>query len=137
MRTILYMGLAVATFLAMDLSAAATVTHSSTYSSNKNNPAPKPPSADDQLKSSLESLLSGDSAASGVSYTVKNGRVTLTGTVKTFQDRRHIEDIVRQQSGVSAVSSHITVEGRFHKTTTPSTHATPTPAPNYSPSDFK
>jgi cytoskeletal protein RodZ len=55
----------------------------------------------------------------GIIATVANGRVTLTGTVDTMEQKRNAENVVRRVKGVKGVDNRITVSGSAEPSTSP------------------
>jgi hypothetical protein len=55
----------------------------------------------------------------GIIATVANGRVTLTGTVDTTDQKRSAENVVRRVKGVKGVDNQITVSGGAAPSTSP------------------
>jgi hypothetical protein len=75
-------------------------------------PAPAAPAHDDaSLQTKLDKALTDDTdlSAAGVTATVINGRVSLTGTVNTDALKRHAERLAYNIKGVTGVDNHITV----------------------------
>ena len=74
--------------------------------------APVAPVHDDaSLQTKLDKALTDDSdlSAAGITATVINGRVSLTGTVNTDALKRHAERLAYNIKGVTGVDNHITV----------------------------
>lgn len=55
----------------------------------------------------------------GIIATVTNGRVTLTGSVDTLDQKRSAESVVRRVKGVKGVENRITVSGAAEPSTSP------------------
>jgi hypothetical protein len=75
-------------------------------------PAPAAPAHDDaSLQTKLDKALTDDSdlSAAGITATVINGRVDLTGTVSTDALKRKAERLAYAIKGVTGVDNHITV----------------------------
>lgn len=67
--------------------------------------------SDERIQEQLNDALTDDDMldASDIEVTVKNGEVTLSGTVKNREAKRRAEDIVEGVSGVSNVENRIRV----------------------------
>jgi hypothetical protein len=76
---------------------------------------------DATVQASVDKKISDDPdlAALGVIATVADGRVTLTGTVDTMEQKRSIERAVRSVKGVKGVDDRITVNGAAAPSTSP------------------
>ncbi len=75
-------------------------------------PAPAAPAHDDaSLQTKLDKALTDDTdlSAAGITATVINGRVDLTGTVSTDALKRKAERLAYAIKGVTGVDNHITV----------------------------
>ena len=70
-----------------------------------------------------------------VRMSIDNGKVTLTGTVNSEQDKKSIETAVQGISGVATVDNQLQVKGSTgtESGTSPSSTPTPTPNPNPNP----
>ncbi|MGZ3602936.1 MAG: BON domain-containing protein [Ktedonobacterales bacterium] len=68
---------------------------------------------DDQIKSSVEAVLTDDPwlDASGVQVSVQRGVVTLTGTVATRADKRRAENLAEHVRGVRDVQNTLQIVG--------------------------
>jgi len=68
---------------------------------------------DDQIKSSVEAVLTDDPwlDASGIQVSVQSGIVTLTGTVVTRADKRRAEDLADRVRGVRDVQNTLQIVG--------------------------
>jgi hypothetical protein len=74
-------------------------------------PSAAPAHDDASLQTKLDKALTDDSdlSAAGITATVINGRVSLTGTVNTDALKRHAERLAYNIKGVTGVDDHITV----------------------------
>ncbi len=71
--------------------------------------------SDERIKEDVNDRLSDDYYvdASDVEVMVTNTEVTLTGTVKSREDKRRAEDIAESVSGVTNVENRLRVKGRY------------------------
>lgn len=67
---------------------------------------------DDRIREDVCNRLTDDAHldASEIEVEVKGGEVTLTGTVRERQDKRHAEDIVDAASGVKHVQNNLRIK---------------------------
>lgn len=68
--------------------------------------------SDDRIKEDVSDMLmdAGHLDASGIEVTVKDGEVTLSGTVTSRDDKRDAEDMVERCSGVKHVQNNVRVQ---------------------------
>lgn len=64
---------------------------------------------DGPLQQSVQRQLAADPAFAGVHAQAQDGKVTLTGSVATKNDRYHAEDMVKSVPGVTKVKNHLQV----------------------------
>jgi hypothetical protein len=74
--------------------------------------------ADERIKEDVNERLTHDPHidASEVEVEVKNGEVTLTGTVDSRQNKRRAEDVIENVSGVSEIHNQLRVQSRQEAT---------------------
>lgn len=72
-------------------------------------PACKPTVKDEEIVNKIESSRAGMSGLSNVNVTVKNGNVTLTGSVTSEQAKTAAENNVKTIEGVKSVTNNISV----------------------------
>jgi osmotically-inducible protein OsmY len=73
--------------------------------------------SDERIQEELNDRLTDDHLldASSIEVTVKNGEVTLSGTVQSKQDKRRAEDVAESLSGVSNVENKIRLSSRSER----------------------
>lgn len=69
--------------------------------------APKVPDA--TLVRDVQQQLASESAFAGVQVAAHNGRVELTGSVPTKEDRKKAKEVAKDVPGVTSVKEHLTV----------------------------
>lgn len=76
---------------------------------------------DATVQMNVDKVMSEDTGLSplGIIATVANGRVTLTGTVDTADQKRSAERVVKRVKGVKGVDNQITVSGGAEPSTSP------------------
>ena len=89
-------------------------------------PAPKVPDA--TLVKDVQQQLASESAFAGVQVAAHDGRVELTGSVPTKEDRKRAKEVAKNVPGVTSVKEHLTVDAAG-MSGSPGTMSSPSSAP--------